>query len=67
MLREPEPVIRLHELGDSSVNFICRPWARPEDYWTVYWDVTRAVKQRFDGEGISIPFPQMDVHLEKSE
>ena len=63
VLREPEPVIRLHELGDSSVNFICRPWAKPEDYWTVYWDVTRAVKQRFDSEGISIPFPQRDVHI----
>ena len=63
VLRDPEPVIRLHELGDSSVNFICRPWAKPEDYWTVYWDVTRAVKQRFDSEGISIPFPQRDVHI----
>jgi small conductance mechanosensitive channel len=63
VLREPEPVVRLHELGDSSVNFICRPWVKPDDYWTVYWDVTRAVKQRFDSEGISIPFPQRDVHI----
>lgn len=63
VLRDPEPVVRLHELGDSSVNFICRPWAKPDDYWTVYWDVTRAVKQRFDSEGISIPFPQRDVHI----
>ena len=63
VLRDPEPVIRMHELGESSVNFICRPWAKPEDYWTVYWDVTRAVKQRFDSEGISIPFPQRDVHI----
>jgi small conductance mechanosensitive channel len=63
ILRDPEPVVRLHELGDSSVNFICRPWAKPDDFWTVYWDVTRSVKQRFDAEGISIPFPQRDVHI----
>lgn len=63
VLSDPEPVVRLHELGDSSVNFVCRPWVRPEDYWTVYWDITRAVKQRFDSEGISIPFPQRDVHI----
>jgi small conductance mechanosensitive channel len=53
----------VHELGDSSVNFICRPWTKSDDYWTVYWDVTRAVKERFDAEGVSIPFPQRDVHL----
>jgi len=63
VLADPEPVVRLHELADSSVNFICRPWCRTEDYWTVYWDVTETVKQRFDAEGISIPFPQRDVHL----
>jgi small conductance mechanosensitive channel len=63
VLKDPEPVIRLHELGESSVNFICRPWARPADYWTVYWDITRAVKERFDAEGISIPYPQRDVHV----
>ena len=63
VLKEPAPVVRLHELGDSSVNFVCRPWCNTSDYWTVYWDVTRAVKERFDAEGISIPFPQRDVHL----
>jgi small conductance mechanosensitive channel len=63
VLSEPEPVIRLNELGDSSVNFICRPWVRTADYWDVYWDLTAAVKRRFDAEGISIPFPQRDVHL----
>ncbi len=63
VLKDPEPVVRLHELGDSSVNFIVRPWVKSEDYWSVYWDVTRAVKMRFDAEGISIPFPQRDVHL----
>ena len=63
VLDDPEPVIRLHALGESSVDFIVRPWAMTSDYWTVYWAVTRAVKQRFDAEGISIPFPQRDVHL----
>ena len=63
VLKDPEPVVKLHELGDSSVNFICRPWVKPEDYWAVHWDVTREVKRRFDAEGISIPFPQRDVHL----
>jgi len=63
VLDEPESVVRVHELGDSSVNFVCRPWCRTEDYWTVYWDVTEAVKQRFDAEGVSIPFPQRDVDI----
>ena len=63
VLEDPEPMIKLHTLGDSSVDFIVRPWARTEDYWDVYWDITREVKMRFDKEGISIPFPQRDVHL----
>jgi small conductance mechanosensitive channel len=62
VLKDPEPVVQVHELADSSVNFVCRPWVKTEDYWNVYWDVTRAVKQRFDKEGISIPYPQQDVH-----
>jgi small conductance mechanosensitive channel len=63
VLEEPAPVIRLHTLGESSVDFVVRPWANTGDYWTVYWDITRAVKKRFDQEGITIPFPQRDVHL----
>ena len=63
VLAKPETVIKLHTLGDSSVNFIVRPWVKTEDYWNVYWDITREVKLRFDREGISIPFPQRDVHL----
>lgn len=63
VLAEPAPDIKLHNLGDSSVDFLVRPWARTQDYWTVYWDITHAVKKRFDEEGISIPFPQRDVHL----
>ncbi len=63
VLSDPETVIKLHELGNSSVNFIVRPWVNTDDYWDVYWDVTRAVKMRFDEDGISIPFPQTDVHI----
>ncbi len=63
VLTDPEPVIKLHELADSSVNFICRPWSTPGDYWNVYWDITREVKARFDKEGLSIPYPQQDVHI----
>jgi small conductance mechanosensitive channel len=62
-LDDPAPMVRLHEMADSSVNFIARPWAKTEDYWDIYWDVQRTVKQRFDTEGISIPFPQRDVHI----
>ena len=63
VLADPEPVIRLHELADSSVNFVVRPWVNSADYWTVYWDLTQQVKERFDADGISIPYPQRDVHL----
>ncbi len=63
VLEDPEPIVRVAKLADSSVNFIARPWVETPDYWTVYWDLTREVKQRFDSEGIGIPFPQRDVHL----
>jgi small conductance mechanosensitive channel len=63
VLDDPEPVIKVHTLNESSVDFVVRPWARTGDYWDVYWDITREVKMRFDEERISIPFPQRDVHL----
>ncbi len=63
VLRAPEPMIKVHTLNTSSVDFIVRPWVKTDDYWDVYWDVTKEVKLRFDREGISIPFPQQDVHL----
>ncbi|KHT48061.1 mechanosensitive ion channel family protein [Vibrio sinaloensis] len=63
VLRSPEPNIKVHTLNTSSVDFIVRPWVKTDDYWDVYWDVTKEVKLRFDQEGISIPFPQQDVHL----
>ena len=62
-MKTPEPEIFVGELGDSSVNIFCRPWCEPQDYWIVYWDLTGQAKERFDEEGISIPFPQRDVHL----
>ncbi|MEA3522269.1 MAG: mechanosensitive ion channel [Campylobacterota bacterium] len=65
VLKEPSPTVKVHELADSSVNFICRPWVNTADYWDVYWEVTRGVKERFDAENISIPFPQSDIHLIK--
>jgi small conductance mechanosensitive channel len=67
VLKEPAPVVRLHTLNESSVDFVVRPWARKEDYWDVYWDVTRPVKIRFDEEDISIPFPQRDIHLYRGD
>jgi small conductance mechanosensitive channel len=63
VLPDPEPVIKVQSLAESSVDFVVRPWCKTEDYWSVYWDLTRSVKSAFDSEGISIPFPQQDVHL----
>ena len=62
-LDDPGPMVKLHTLGESSVDFVVRPWVKVDDYWDVYWDVTRSVKMRFDEEGVSIPFPQRDVHI----
>ena len=63
VLSDPAPVIKLHELADNSVNFIVRPWASTADYWDVYWDITKAIKLRFDAEEIGIPYPQRDLHI----
>jgi small conductance mechanosensitive channel len=63
ILKDPVTDIKLNKLGEFSVDFVVRPWVRTKDYWTVYWDITRTVKDRFDKEGISIPYPQSDVHL----
>jgi small conductance mechanosensitive channel len=65
VLDDPEPVVKVAELANSSVNFVCRPWSKTTDYWTVKFDVTKAVKEQFDAEGISIPYPQQDLHLFK--
>ena len=67
VLADPEPVIRVHELAASSVNFVCRPWTKTADYWTVYWDLTHRMKEAFGDAGISIPYPQQDVHIRTND
>ncbi len=67
ILDEPETVIAVSELGDSSVNFIVRPWVKSSDYWPVYWDLNEKIKIAFDENGITIPYPQMDMHMHRSE
>lgn len=63
ILKRPAPIIKLHTLNDSSVDFIVRPWCKTADYWDIYWDITKEVKLRFDKEGISIPYPQQELHV----
>ena len=67
VLADPEPFVGVSELGDSSVNFVFRPWVKSEDYWDVYFQMIEKVKLTFDEKGISIPYPQMDIHLNKIE
>ena len=67
ILSDPEPLIAVGELADSSVNFNVRPWVNSADYWGVYFDLNEKIKLAFDEKGISIPYPQMDLHLNKSE
>jgi small conductance mechanosensitive channel len=66
VLKDPEPTIAVSELADSSVNFVVRPWVMTADYWGVYFDLTERVKLAFDARGISIPFPQRDVHMHQA-
>jgi small conductance mechanosensitive channel len=63
IFKDPAPAIMLIELADSSVNFAVRPWVAAGDYWGVYSTLTENIKKSFDAEGISIPFPQRDVHV----
>jgi small conductance mechanosensitive channel len=67
VLAEPAATVTVSALSDSSVNFNVRPWVKTEDYWGLYWDLTEKVKLRFDEEGISIPYPQWDVHLHEAK
>lgn len=67
VLKDPAPTIAVSELADSSVNFVVRPWTKTENYWDVYFGITENIKKRFDEEGISIPFPQQDVHLHQEK
>lgn len=66
ILADPAPVIRVHRLGESSVDFVVRPWVATADYWETHWLLQKRVKQRFDEVGITIPFPQRDVHVHGS-
>jgi small conductance mechanosensitive channel len=63
VLADPEPQVAVSNLGDSSVDFVVRPWCTADDYWDVRFDLTRRIKEELEGSGCSIPFPQRDVHL----
>ena len=63
VLKDPAPTVAVSNLWDSSVDFVVRPWVNSADYWAVKFDFTKSVKEKFDAEGVSIPFPQRDVHL----
>jgi small conductance mechanosensitive channel len=63
VMKEPEPMIVVSELADSSVNLTVRAWTSAQDYWSFYFDTTENVKKQFDSQGVNIPFPQRDVHL----
>ncbi len=65
VLKEPKPLIAVSNLGDSSVDIRVRPWTNSANYWPLLYDITKKVKERFDENGVSIPFPQRDVHLFK--
>jgi small conductance mechanosensitive channel len=65
VLKDPAPFVGVSELGDSSVNFAVRPWATVENYWDVYFGINEEIKYALDEAGITIPFPQMDVHMDK--
>ena len=65
VLKDPAYTVAVSELGESSVNFVVRPWVKIGDYWAVRFDLTERIKLAFDENGISIPFPQMDVHMQK--
>jgi small conductance mechanosensitive channel len=67
ILADPEPVVKLHNIEKHALEFIARPWVKTADYWQVYWDITRAVKQRFDEEAIPQPIPKQDVQIIKTD
>jgi small conductance mechanosensitive channel len=67
VLEDPAPLVAVGELGDSSVNFTFRAWVKADDFWDVHFDMLEKVKLTFDEKGISIPYPQMDIHTDKEE
>ena len=66
VLQNPAPVVKVANLGDSSVDFVVRPWCNTSDYWDVFFDLNKQLKQRADKDGIEIPFPQRDVHMHQA-
>jgi small conductance mechanosensitive channel len=63
ILKNPAPTVAVNELGDSSVNFVVRPWVKPVDYWDVYFDITAKLKTALESNGLTMPYPQRDVHI----
>jgi small conductance mechanosensitive channel len=63
VLKDPPPTIGVSELGDNSVNIVCRPWVKPAEYWDVYFDTLEKAKVQLEAAGLSIPYPQRDVHM----
>jgi small conductance mechanosensitive channel len=66
ILRDPAPTVAVNELADSSVNFVVRPWCKKEDYWDIRFAMLEQIKLAFDQNGISIPYPQQDVHMHEA-
>ena len=67
ILEDPEPIVRVHELGDSSINFVMRPWVPSSEYWEVKWSLTEKIKLGFDERGFTFPFPSRDVHVHNAD
>ena len=65
ILKDPAPFVGVSELADSSINLAVRPWATPDNYWDVYFGTLEACKNALDEAGVTIPFPQVDVHMDK--
>lgn len=66
-LTDPAPQIMVRDLGDSSVNIQLRAWAKVEDYWTLYWEHNKIIKEKIEAAGLTVPFPQLDLHLDRRE
>jgi small conductance mechanosensitive channel len=67
VLSEPTPTLEVGELADSSVNLYVRPWVKNDDVWPIRFALTKKLKERFEEEGISIPYPQRDIHLHQAK
>ena len=65
VLSNPEPQVAVKEFADSAVILVIRPWVKTQDYWNFYFDYQKTIKEKYDKEGINIPYPQMDVHLDR--